>query len=513
MQDDAAGAQTTRFSLSAWILLTAAVLGMVSLHVYPLLHPWLFDDDFTLLTESWDWPTTRQNILLPYHNNVWPLERLASYGVLRLAGRVTALPRMASLLGPVALALTIVLVYLFVKREMGHRFYGLVAAIIFGVSLKYNQAVTWYSAAFLTVMLDTLLLALLSAQSWRRTGRVSTMIWVVVWVALAPAWYPTGILAGPLCCLYLWPREEDVAGEFENHHIGGRWWIPKNVFKLFISRSSSFIPLFGTMAYLAISLPQNLNRLFFAKRVDGQNLMETFDPIVGLAYTARSFVDNLILGALGASGSTCPPWLLPVPLVLIGLAGFWWWRRAPRRRLLLLGCGLILFSYWLTYSARASLPYAGEEHSVSQWSRYQLLPFLGLVLFACGGLPSRQGTLFQLDQSGQLTRGQTGALAVLLAILVGLQFPVSWIGHMRTDYDAEEQMAVLRHIEEVDARCQANRISTETASQALGFLEIPYSTTPGSGYPPRINGWQWLRGSDDPLPQENLDEVRHRLLD
>jgi hypothetical protein len=73
-------------------------------------------------------------------------------------------------------------------------------------------------------------------------------------------------------------------------------------------------------------------------------------------------------------------------------------------------------------------------------------------------------------------------------------------------------MAVLRHIEEVDARCQANRISAETARQALGSLEIPFSTTPGAGYPPRINGWQWLRGSDDPSSHENLEEVRKLLV-
>jgi len=66
-------------------------------------------------------------------------------------------------------------------------------------------------------------------------------------------------------------------------------------------------------------------------------------------------------------------------VALLGLAGHWWWRQAPRRRLMLLGCGLIFFSYWLTYSARASLPYDGQEHSVSQWNRYHLLPYLGLV--------------------------------------------------------------------------------------------------------------------------------------
>jgi hypothetical protein len=483
------------------LLLTAAILGMVSLHLRPLLHPWLFDDDFALLNDSWDWSRTRQNLWEPYDNNVWPLERVASYFVVRSAGRVTLLPRITSLLGPVALASAILLVYLFVSREMGHRFYGLLAAIVFGVSLKYNQAVTWYSAVFLTLMLNTLLLALLSAQSWQRSGQTSSMTWCVIWVALAPAWYPTGILAGAFCCLYLFPLDRW-------HGEGAGADQPVSRFKVILP---TLLPLLGTLIYLGISIPQNLNRLFVERRFDGRNVMETFNPIVGLAYAARSVVDNLIIGALGTSGSTCPPWLLPVPLILIGLAGCYWWRQAPRRQIMLLGCGLIFLSYWLTYSARATLPYAGEEHSVSQWSRYQLLPFLGLVFFACGGLPSRQGTLFQLDSSGQLTRGQVGALSLLLAILIGLQFPLSWIGHVRTDYDAEVQMADLRYIEEVDARCQAHRISAETAREALGSFEIHYSTTPGAGYPPRINGWQWLRGSDDPLSHEDLDEVRNLL--
>ena len=88
-----------------WLLLMAAILAMVAVHARPLLYPWLFDDDFALLTASWDWPTTRQNLWLPFDDNVWPLERLTSYAVVRLAGRVTALPRTTSLQGPIALAL------------------------------------------------------------------------------------------------------------------------------------------------------------------------------------------------------------------------------------------------------------------------------------------------------------------------------------------------------------------------------------------------------------------------
>jgi hypothetical protein len=236
--------------------------------------------------------------------------------------------------------------------------------------------------------------------------------------------------------------------------------------------------------------------------------LEVFNPFVGLVYSGRSIVDNLVLGVMSGAGMVCPLEVVPAALAVIFLVGAWWWKRAPRRRLLVLGFGFILVSYWLTYSGRAAFPYEGPLH---QWNRYQLLPFLGLVFFVCGGLPSRQGTLFLLDPSGRLTRGQLVGLSLLTAILFILQFPIGLIGHMRTDPDAEAQMAVLRHIEEVDARCRTYRISAETARQALPFLEIPYSTTPGAGYPPRINGWQWLRGSDDPWPHEDLEKVRGLL--
>jgi len=122
----------------------------------------------------------------------------------------------------------------------------------------------------------------------------------------------------------------------------------------------------------------------------------------------------------------------------------------------------------LTYSARASLPYDGQEHSVSQWNRYHFAAYLGLVFFACGGLPSRRELSFMLDPSGSLTRGQVGALSLLIVILVGLQFPVSWIdisGPTMTRATNGRAAPYRRS----RRRCQANRISAETARQALGF--------------------------------------------
>src|SRR5436305_11225723 len=77
--------------------------------------------------------------------------------------------------------------------------------ILFGVTCVYQQAVYWFAASFSVPALDTTLLALLAAQHWRRTGRPRSLLLAAAGAALAPAWFASGILAGPLCCLYLLP--------------------------------------------------------------------------------------------------------------------------------------------------------------------------------------------------------------------------------------------------------------------------------------------------------------------
>src|SRR2546430_9614264 len=62
--------------------------------------------------------------------------------------------------------------------------------------------------------------------------------------------------------------------------------------------------------------------------------------------------------------------------------------------------------------------------------------------------------------------------------------------------------AALRYIEDIDARCRACRIS---ASQALEVLSPPPFEVPYCGG--RENGWDFLRGSDHPLPH-SAEEIR-----
>src|SRR5262249_17118181 len=146
--------------------------------------------------------------------------------------------------GPLAVIGGMGLLFLFVRRELGHPIFGLIAMVIFGVTSVYQQAVFWYSASFSVVALDMTLLGLLAAQCWRRTGNVSFLLLSALWCLLAPAWFAVGILAGPLCSLYILVPESRIGASEEGRRFS---WIR--------SCALALIPLLGTFAFLTISLP------------------------------------------------------------------------------------------------------------------------------------------------------------------------------------------------------------------------------------------------------------------
>ncbi|HEY7158512.1 MAG TPA: hypothetical protein VH575_31495, partial [Gemmataceae bacterium] len=89
-----------------------------------------------------------------------------------------------------------------------------------------------------------------------------------------------------------------------------------------------------------------------------------------------------------------------------------------------------------------------------------------------------------------------------------LSLPRALICGSPTDWNqfaqVREQLAALRRIEDVDARCRQHHISAAAARQALGEFNIPFSLGV-------VDGWEFLCGSDDPRPLPP-EEVK-RLLD
>jgi hypothetical protein len=467
-----------------WLMAFACVAALV-VHSFSLLRPILVLDDFQLLSQSWTWPITWNNLWLPTNEHAMPLGRLSIWVLVELAWRPTLLPYATAPHGPLAVIAGMLLVYLFVRREMGHPFYGLLAMVLFGVTAIYQQAVYWFSASFSILTLDTLLLALLAAQGWRQTGRVHHLALCALWSALALGWFASGLLAGPLCCLYLLPREKDPASPGKAaplwHYVGG-----------------AVVPLVGTVVFLAVSLPRTANHIMHLEHYGDRTAVEAFSPLNGIRYMNRSVVDNLALGQFGITAVTCPEAVLPLVLLPLAAVAGWWLWRAPQRRLPLLGLGMIISSYWLVYSARGTWSYDEARMFYPDWSRYHLLPQLGLALFVCGGLPRWAMT------SPELSKRQVWIVAGLIVLQMLVQLPRGVLGTYAFRIDNSEQLAVLRQIDEMDARCREHHLAADAARAVLPPLDVPMCFE-------RVNGWDFLRGSPEPQPLGEA-EVR-RLLD
>jgi hypothetical protein len=464
------------------LVLAAICAASFCLYLRWMVHPYLAVDDFQILVRSWTWQRTWAELWVPANEHAMPLGRVTTWVLVQLARRASAMPQAAALQGPLAVVLGALLLYVLVRRELAHPVYGLVAAALFGVSTVYEQAVYWFSASFSVLTLDTLLLGLLAAQSWRLSGRLVSLLLCGLAAALAPTWFASGILAGPLCALYLL--------------ADGRGQGPSRLRML----AAVLVPLFGTALFLVVSLPRTADAIMHLPHYGGKSALDSFQPLPGVKYTVSSIVENLLFGSVGISSVTVPFGIVLAVWPILFAAGVWWWLGAPSgRRLIITGIGLVLASYLLTYSARANWM---NDRNLSQplWSRYHLLPQLGLALVLAGGLP-RWG-----PQAGStLTRRQIGMLLGLVVGLFVIQLPRAlWTDSDVGDEQWEAQQTVLRRIDAVDALCRAHRIGRGTAREALGKLDVP-------GCLDREDGWDMLWGSPNPDPSMSVAEVR-RLL-
>ncbi|HKB37592.1 MAG TPA: hypothetical protein VKD72_14180 [Gemmataceae bacterium] len=485
--------------LAGLILLTALVL-----HAPRVAFPMLGWDDFWFLRDSWTWSAAWNNLWQPINDHAMPLSRVTTRLLVGLSGCAAALPYVLGLQGPLVVLACMGLLYLFLRRELGHPVYGLVGMAAFGVTSRYEQAVSWYCATFMLVSLAFILLALLAAQRWHQRRRLHSLLACMFWTAAAATCFSGGVLGGPLVALYLLLPPSGAPAP--QARTGWRWR----------SLLPPLAPLLGTALFLAVSLPRTAKAILHAEHYEGKTALEAFHPGKALVYSCRSLVDNLFLGSFGISGVTCYPFL--VALLLMGLlwAAVWWWRGAPHRRLLLLGLAFIFSSYFLIYGARSEWPY----EQMIFWSRYQVFSHLGLVLFLAGGLPRWEGWL--VAGTGRWAPAQNRIwLTALLAFWViqmprTLPFrfePQQHVQLRRLDeiplaigralHLSAQQHAQLRLLDEMDARCRRYHIDAASARAVLPPLELVDCDEPK-------NGWDFLRGSDDPHPIDPA-EVR-RLL-
>ncbi len=462
------------------VLIGLVYLASFTLYARPLLQAALLQDDFQILDQSWTWARTRAALWQPHNEHFMPLGRLLTCGLVWIGGPITHMPFVCALLGPLALWSGMGLLYVFVRRELGSPLYALLAMTLFGVSCIYQQAIWWFAASFSVLAMDTLLLGLLAAQRWKQTSRIRYLLLSAMASFLAPSWFASGVLVGPFCAVYLFPQ---------HLRAGGRAVL------------ALAIPLAGTALALFIIVTTSAEQIQHLEHYQGHTATEAFDLSTGLADTARSLVDNLLPGLIGVGAlEWTAPWpVVAVVLLTLGVLAGWWWRQAPRPQLLRLGTALVLCSYVLTYSVRALWPYE-ELMTTATWTRYHLLPQLGLTLFVVGGLPGRAGKWFLPAES--LSRAQVRVLGLMIALGCLLQLPRGLFTYFGPD---SQQQALLQLIEQTEERCRRYHIDGEAARQALPKLSL-------ESWASDVNGWSFLRGSDRPQPHRP-EEIRQLLQD
>jgi hypothetical protein len=483
----------------AFVLRCVASVAVIALFSSWLRRPYIWYDDFNLLTKSRTWSEALANVWQTLNDHSVPLERIAAAVMMQLVRGQSHLPliiQIQELLGVIA---GMWLLYAFVKRELNHPFYGCIAMTLWGVSSAYYESVTVYSSSYFVLALDALLLALLSAQAWRRapstTRRWPHLLLCAAGCAFALAWHSSGIFAGPMCALYLLPPLPAASAEPSPAApvAGARVTWRTRLWSLW----PACVPLLGSAAFLIVSLPRTANQIIHAPHYEGRTIFQATDIRAGLTSTVRALADNLVPGALGVYNKWALPWpAVAVVLAVLIVAAFSWWRVAPRRRLLLMGAVLILASDVLVYSTRAGWSYEFQTH---RWTRYGVFPHLGLMFFVMGGLPAFDGRWFKLSSGGALSRRQIAALATLIALSVACHLPRV----LRAQESHPDQLAVLKRVELIDAACRMHGIDAATARAALGFLQFPASYRGD-------NAWDFLRGSPAPRPM-SVDEARTLL--
>jgi hypothetical protein len=490
-----------------------ACLASLTLYALPVARPILIVDDFQIVFRSWTWHDAWKNLWDPSNEHTMPLGRISTALLATAAGwRPTVFPQLAGLQGPFALVVGMILAGLFVGREMQHPFFGLAAMALFGVSTVFHQAIYWFSASFSVLALDTFLLALLAAQHAVRTGRRFPLALCALACALAPGWFASGILAGPLCCIYLFAHCRNRAPA-------------EPLWRYLATRAP--LPLLGSLAFLALTLPVNWDKIMHLHHYGEKSALQAFDPAEGLISTCRSVVDNLALGMVGVAEIMCPKKWVAVPFSILFCFAFWWTWRAPQKPLVLVGIALIGGSYLLVYGARADWAY-DDYMWHSNWTRYHLLPQLGLAFFIAGGMPRWTS----LSPNGNLSARQVIALLALIGFLFVLQLPRGILTHVELKEGMEanperfiyalpggrvadwrdarihaEQVEAMRRIEAVDALCRQHHIDAGVARRVLEPIRMTYDA---AGDPQHESNWQFLRGSPD--PQEISDEEARRIL-
>ncbi|GIW89045.1 MAG: hypothetical protein KatS3mg108_3369 [Isosphaeraceae bacterium] len=327
-------------------------------------YPSLRGDDFAFLADCRSGAEPFRSLWTPHNAHVVPLFRLATAGLARLAGSLSAVPEMLTRASLGLLIGCSLLAGHIVAWQTGRLVLGLAAIVGVGLSTVLQSAATWYSASQ-TLMAGLLVLAGLAAA--QRAVVTQRRIWIIpaaVAAWAAPLAWSGGAAAGPTAAVYLaLSRDQSLR----------RWaWLP-------LIGSGLAVLMIGAMA--GGSLAEQVGSAV-------AEAAQPASPIRPITHTAQAVVESLVMGNLGMPTASEP--IQAVVLVVGLLVVFWRARRGSEgwpNPLEAAGLVLIAVGYGMAFTLRSGFDYA----NLRELGWYHTLPQLGAVLFGFGWLAGRSG--------------------------------------------------------------------------------------------------------------------------
>jgi len=432
--------------IGQWVYRAGPVLFIVVAAV-PLLrrlrYPTLQSDDIMRLVDLIEKPF-RELIFLPFAEHVAPLFQLVSWITWEAIGHDLRLAPLAyTFAGVSAWAITLVLLYVWLKRETGSRTASIVAVALVSQTPLVRETAWWYSSSSFSWAVSGILIAVLGASGLaRRRGSLGL---IAIGVALAPAGTSLGILAAPLAML----RALIQPGASRR-----------------LKLSAVLAAMAGLAAYIQIG---NLGGIESANAARLKSV-PSLEPWAGIGYAICVPGQMLWPSTFGvpASWLAGPHWpvlvwgagILALAATLCSVV------RPPggNRKLVVVGAAMIYCGYLLTYIPRVSQLRLGLWNELQllyhYGSRYHVLPLMGLSAILAAVIAA-----WPVVRSCDLRRGRPALAGAIVGLtMMAVQFTEArfWDFYLLTE-DQNMTFAALHHLgqlarEEGISRAQLVRI-------------------------------------------------------
>jgi hypothetical protein len=288
---------------------------------------------------------------MPFNEHLVVPTRLWTYGVVRAAGDADPAPFLSAT-AACFFAPTLVLAFLLFRRIGRTDEWGLIGAALFSLTLCYDEVVGWYSATQWLIPFNMLIGSLLLLES----SSPRLFLFAPILAFAGPFSFSIGMLVGPLSAV--WAIGRGAPGR-------------RAALCLVSGSTGSAIALF--------LIGRRMSESDYWLE-GGKGAWSAFDPVGGAVYAVRLSVDRLLLTNVGWRASAAPLPAVAVLFPLFFLIGILVLRKRPAVWRLYPALVFLVAGY------ASTLPFRTWEKYlvIINWTRYQLVPYLGLVALVVG---------------------------------------------------------------------------------------------------------------------------------